>query len=137
MQLSIDYQNISISDIKKQFHLDVLCPNKAAQSENIALTIKLLYFYCDLLKEKYPPDIEALICRELIIASYSVIDGLVGCLGFMIQYKCFDCKKRCACFSQTMFPGNTKKNENDAFKNADKYLKEHKIIDLTPKANVY
>jgi hypothetical protein len=97
----------------------------------------MLYFYCDLLKAEYPSDIEALICRELIIVSYSVIDGLVACLGFMIQSQCSNCKQRCGCYSQSMFAGNERKNENDAFKNADLYLRSKRIIDLTPAARLY
>ena len=137
MQVLINYKDVSLADIKKEYHLDVICPQGAEQSENIALTIKMLYFYCDMLKSKYPSDIEALICRELIISSYSVIDGLVGCLGFKIQYQCYNCQRRCNCFSQSMFPGDARKNENEAFKNADLYLRATKIIDLTPAASVY
>lgn len=137
MQVSINYTNVSVAEIKKDFYLEIFCPQKSEQLENIALTIKLLYFYCDMLKGQYPSDLESLLCRDIIITSYSVIDGLVGCLGYKIQSQCYNCKNRCNCFSQSLFKDDEVKNERNLFINADKYLRLHKIIDLTPSAREY
>lgn len=133
--LSIKFSNIPLNEIKKQFHLDAICPPQTAQKENIALSIKLLYFYCDMLKTKYPSDIESLLCREIIILSYSILDGIVGCLGFLMQSQCGRCSRRCNYYSQTMFSGDSiRENEQKSFVLADNFLQKCKIINLTEKA---
>lgn len=138
MNISFDFSDVSLTDIKKHFHLDELCPNNTAQKENIALSIKMLYFYCDMLNASYPSDIEATLCREIIILSYSVIDGLVACLGFKMQERCLRCKSHCKHYSVGMYEGESvRKNENDSFKKADVYLKRCEVISLTQGALLF
>ncbi|MBO5946411.1 MAG: hypothetical protein J6Q69_07380 [Clostridia bacterium] len=138
MKISFDFSEVSIAEIKKHFHLDELCPADTAQKENIALSIKMLYFYCDMLRADYPRDIEATLCREIVILSYSIIDGLVACLGFKMQERCLGCKSHCQHYSVKMYEGESiRKNENDSFKNADVYLKKCGVISLTPGALLF
>ena len=138
MNISFNFSDPSVNEIKKHYHLAEICPTGTAQIENIALSIKMLYFYCDMLENKYPRDIEALICREVIILSYSILDGTVACLGFLMQDKCMKCKRRCAHYSVEMYSGkNIRVNEEKAFKLADEYLKKCGIISLTAGAKLF
>lgn len=127
------YSYVSIDQIKKEYHLDVLCPQNTAQKENIALTIKGLYYYYSKMKELegIKDDELKVINRKVIMTlSYTVIDGIVACLGFKIQNRCYNCKKRCSNYSNSMFRGDIKENENKSFKNADDFLRKVKIINL-------
>ena len=138
MNISFDVSDVTIREIKERFHLNDICPSDTAQKENIALSIKLLFFYCDMLHADYPKDLEALLCREVIILSYSIIDGLVACLGFLMQERCITCKSRCAHYSIKMFSEDSvKKNERRAFEHADKYLRSCSIINLTSEARAF
>ena len=127
------YSYVSIDKIKKEYHLDVLCPQNTAQKENIALTIKGLYYYYSKMKELEgikDDELKAINRKVIMTLSYTVIDGIVACLGFKIQNRCYYCKKRCSNYSNSMFRGDIKENENKSFKNADDFLRKAKIINL-------
>ncbi len=129
MEENIKYYPYSIAQIKKDYHLDVLCPARTAQKENIALSIKLLYFFCDMLKSTFTNDIEILMCREIIILSYSILDGIVGCLGFKMQEQCNKCNRRCSYYFNEMSSSDTEfENEEKSFKRAKKHLEDCKIL---------
>ena len=138
MVVRFNFSDVSLEDVKKRYHLNEICPSDTAQKENVALSIKLLYFYCDMLKSRYPFDVEALLCREIVILSYSVLDGLVGCLGFKLQHSCGICTHRCSRYSQKMYEGATiRENEQRSFAVADAYLRSCGIIDMTKDADQF
>ena len=88
-----------------------------------------------MLNSEYPKDIEALLCREIIILSYSIIDGLVACLGFKMQEQCLKCKHHCSNYSVKMFEGESiRKNEEKAFKLANLYLRKCRIVNMKSEA---
>ena len=138
--VSVNYPNVSVESIKKEYHLDALCPANTSQKENIALTIKSLYLYEALMKEldrTNDEELKVMNRKTIITLSYSVIDGIVACLGFKMQNRCYNCKRRCSNYSNSMFASTPYKNEMDAFKNADAFLKKIKIIYLDDSANKF
>lgn len=137
---NMNYNYISVEKIKKEYHLDVLCPPNTTQKENIALTIRAVYFYEEIMRELEKTDDEVLKAinrKTMMMLSYSVIDGVVACLGFKMQNQCYNCRHRCSHYCVNMFSKSAEKNLHDSFKNADAFLKKNNIINLDRNADLF
>lgn len=136
----MNYEYISSAQIKKAYHLDELCPSNTAQKENIASAIRSVYFYMDIMKaleNTNDEEMKAINRKTIMILSYSVIDGIVACLGFKMQNRCYNCKKPCSHYCIGMFAESEKKNVYNSFKNADEFLRKIKVINLDRNANIF
>ncbi len=129
----------SIEQIKRDYHLYSLCIDDTAQIENIAITIQSIYLYHNVLMglPKWPRSMEASLCRTMLIMSYSVLEGIVVSTGYKIQDRCRSCPHKCGSYCDSMFQGDRKKNEKDAFFNADGFLKNAEILAMDASASKY
>lgn len=138
-RVTFEIPNYSLEEIKQDYFLYDLCVNDSAQLENIAITIQSLYLYYNILNAgNYPRSMEASLCRTIIIMSYSILEAIVVSAGYKIQKSCQYCQHQCYYRSCSMFEDEkTHRNEMKAFANADKFLKNVEIINLTSRARDY
>ena len=131
--------NNSLDEIKKAYYLNNLCIQDTAQLENTAIVIKsILFMHSFLMNNKLPKDVEANICRSIIIDSYSAIENVVVCLAYKMQNKCLNCRRQCKYRSDSLWSCRSEHaNVMKAFNTADKYLKETGIINLTKEAKTF
>ena len=129
----------SLDEIKKNYYLNNLCIKDTSQIENAAIVIRsIMFMHKFLMDNKLPKDIEASICRNIIIDSYSVIENAVVCLAYKMQSKCLQCTLQCKHRSNSLWSKNNEHaNVMKAFDNADRYLKETGIINLTKDAKTF
>lgn len=138
-KITFDAVHYSLNQIKKDYFLNDLCVRNSPQLENIAITIQSLYLYRNILMaDEYPRSLEASLCKNIIISSYSVIEGIVIFAGYKIQTACSQCKHPCHNRSVSMFEDkSTAKNERNAFFNAEQFLKNVGIISFNRGANKF
>lgn len=120
-----DFDNYSNNDIKKAFCLDNLIPEDSSQLYNAIETIKGLYLHYGLIQNSnLTGELKRIMGKNLMIECYSVIDVVVGCLGYKIQMGCRHCVRRSNCpnYSQSIFRGEAKMNEKNLFKSSNDYL---------------
>lgn len=131
--------NMSIADIKREYHLDNLCIQNTAQLENAAIVIQSsLKSLVDLKGTKQPKQVEASLCRHIVIDSYSVIEDVIVCLAYKIQNKCLTCHKNCLYRSNSLRSSfDEHKNAMKAFDNGYSYLTKIGIISLTSDARAF
>lgn len=130
-QFKVNYQYISKQEIIDQYYLLDFCDENSSQLSNIALAIQNLYY-----KEaeyravsNYNRELCASICRDILINTFSALDGIIICLSKKIQKKCKKCLTHCAFFADTMMTCN----KNAESKTAFLYLEKIGVLTLDKK----
>lgn len=121
--------------IQKKYHLHALCISSSVEKENIITSLQGIEFFEYLLK-KVPEDhlAERIFAREIIINSFSVLEALVISLGYKIQTWCAKSNNPYPFCSNSLFQNkNSHLNERHAFNNAEKYLRNIKILGFSDK----
>lgn len=123
---------MKVNEIKTVYHLDNLCNRDYDYITNIAITLKgIKKLYSFLRSGNIDSEERGYICKKIVEDSYSVIDAIIGMLGYKIQFSCQKCNKkgRCRYYSNVIFEGKTKYECNDKlFKKANDYLEKLKIV---------
>ena len=129
-----NYDVYSSGDIKRALYLNNLLPKDSVQLENVILTVKGVYLKLGIIKSgNLDYEMKKVEGKNLMIDCYSVIDCIVGCLGYKIQMSCRSCRNRnrCCNYSQSVFKNDSESNERNLFKLSNDYLKQVGILLLS------
>lgn len=94
-EINFSVTEVDGSVIIRDYFLDRLFSDSDTERKNVALALKSIYFYRDLLTSHIPADVERIICRDALILIYSVIEAAIVNSAENIQKKCRICRKEC------------------------------------------
>ncbi len=119
----------SFKDVVEEYYLHALCVPDSVEQHNIATMIQSMHMKMLALRERQSSDrITAVMCRDFIIHAFSIVEALVISMGYKIQKMCIGENGRFPFCSASMFRNGAKKNEIQAFHNANRYLKDIGVI---------
>ena len=126
--ISFLFDDTPIDKIQELYHLNSLIGEDYVETENIATLIRQIYMYSGLYSSPNLDDLsKKLIAREVLILTYSVIEGTQNSIAKRMQLLCKKCKQKCNLYNIDLL-----RMKNDKFSSSSfAYLVKDKIITFT------
>jgi hypothetical protein len=126
--ISFLFDDTPIDKIQELYHLNSLIGEDYVETENIATLIRQIYMYSGLYSSPNLDDLsKKLIAREVLILTYSVIEGTQNSIAKRMQLLCKKCKQKCNLYNIDLL-----RMKNDKFSSSSfTYLVKDKIITFT------
>jgi hypothetical protein len=122
------FDDIPVHEIQELYHLNSLIGEDYVETENIATLIRQIYIYSGLYSSPNLDDLsKKLIAREVLILTYSVIEGTQNSIAKRMQLLCKKCKQKCKLYNIDLLSMKNDKFSSNYFD----YLVKDKIITFT------
>jgi hypothetical protein len=126
--LSFVFDDIPIEKIQEIYNLNSLIGADYVETENIATLIRQIYIYSGLYSS---PNLDKLskklIAREVLILTYSVLEGTQNSMAKRMQILCKKCKQKCNLYNTDLLRVKNEQISSNSFN----YLIKDKIITFT------